>query len=809
MAFHRRQVTQSIVGGGCSGADKRLWDNPLLISEVRSRLAREDCLPWAGARKCATMAPKSEDDLEKAFATNAISEQARAAAVRSLAAAQKTDSAIEVNEDMIKLACALKAVKGEGCRITAKLLNSWKGKVVKTAMLKQNFWAVLKSKKPNLIEDPHVAQYVIDPDTIAEWPSHVPKDGFWIVDQVVPRTSLGPGVMEVELAVGMHHSMSSAEGAHAASSGSSPSVPLQLEDAGSALPLQLSSGHDSPWANQPRAATGNGAAASTAATPIAQSPETATREARVLREHPSDSEKTDEQIAEQIARNSKEAFDAKKFWCSDPNVPSTVEFWVRTYKDYILKLTAGTETNSLLPPHMQVYLKYVVKELLHADAFSVLDHFTPILSEIESSRPELLPPLGKALIRLVNFDLQATKNIDVEFLDMSQKNTFFRSAMYKSFLVARWEARLESAKKSVDAPDTARRSIVEQLLEQLPDSSPHKESLEFAKALFGPMLGPEKVHYLVEEPSRFAFLEAWAPSDERLCLRHFSGKDHHHQTVPWPAFLCGAKLLAIEETCIEGIHHPVLKGLVKDYKRMRDVVGDLGDAWRNFVDLLFLEVCSAKLGVQCTEDVECPEFSAEHAQVAQSLSDILGPKSRKLCETRNGMGALIKFLQDMKPEQPQRIPEKRKESASASSFVEPPVDDGQEGAPASPGAATPQEEVAAGNTRPPANKCEDIAVGDVVVLSVCKHKEAYNKRKAKVLKVLSQKYRLELLEGPSRGEERDFLKAACAKELEVVANVPLAGAKRSLDGPEPNEDSVKRGKSTELAASLFGELSDM
>ena len=87
----------------------------------------------------------------------------------------------------------------------------------------------------------------------------------------------------------------------------------------------------------------------------------------------------------------------------------------------------------------------------------------------------------------------------------------------------------------------------------------------------------------------------------------------------------------------------------------------------------------------------------------------------------------------------------------------------------------------------------------MVVNSANKHKEKYDQREGRIVKVLSSKFRVEILSGPAQGEEKDVqkssvtLKEAVPKKKDSEAEIPKG-----------NDAKAEIAKSNKLAEDLFG-----
>ena len=93
----------------------------------------------------------------------------------------------------------------------------------------------------------------------------------------------------------------------------------------------------------------------------------------------------------------------------------------------------------------------------------------------------------------------------------------------------------------------------------------------------------------------------------------------------------------------------------------------------------------------------------------------------------------------------------------------------------------------------------DFQIDQVVVISANKHKEKYDQREGRIVKVLSSKLRVEILSGPAQGEEKDVqkssvtLKEAVPKKKDSEAEIPKG-----------NDAKAEIAKSNKLAEDLFG-----
>ena len=60
--------------------------------------------------------------------------------------------------------------------------------------LKQLFWILSKTMRPNLANDIDV-KFQYNADDLQEWPPTIPNDIVWVIDRCVSASDLGPGTM--------------------------------------------------------------------------------------------------------------------------------------------------------------------------------------------------------------------------------------------------------------------------------------------------------------------------------------------------------------------------------------------------------------------------------------------------------------------------------------------------------------------------------------------------------------------------------------------------------------------------------------
>lgn len=225
----------------------------------------------------------TEANLKKAVAEE-YADGERAKAQRAVSRFNIKDVPVE---QQVQVACAIRRLLGNDIRLTQKLLDQWVRKVVYAAKLTRKFWVVPKPRDMGAI--PAVA--VIDPASL-DIPQGIDVSTVFIVDQMMPREVLGPGVLELELSAkeSWTDPSSRAEPSH---SSSSPAA------------ITNTPGQEDQTTHTAPAAAGTGAASAPTA-----------KRARMLDREPSDEQKLDQSL-EDMAVKAREAFTASRFYSED------------------------------------------------------------------------------------------------------------------------------------------------------------------------------------------------------------------------------------------------------------------------------------------------------------------------------------------------------------------------------------------------------------------------------------------------------------------------------------------------------------
>jgi len=290
----------------------------------------------------------------------------------------------------VRLYCSLKKMFGEsGGRMTAQAFNGYTRKVHHSSSFKRKLWIV---PKKNSVE--HVSrEFFVDPASLVEWPAWFDAGEYHIVDQAVPQSQLGPGVMEWETKV--------------------------ADTTTSVVSGQRAS---------PATRTSLGSSASGSGAQQAEDPPPPAKRLRVLEKKES---ATDADAAENIACDTKKAFElgdvrGVEFWMMAMlvHVQSQRKRWTGEPDKFIESLDAFCAQ----------YWRFVCTRMLSLIDYSKAEQLAKILSQVNTEFPELLSPLGQSVLLAISksSDIESDLRDQHSFPEMSlaARAEFFRSTLY-------------------------------------------------------------------------------------------------------------------------------------------------------------------------------------------------------------------------------------------------------------------------------------------------------------------------------------------------------------------------------------------
>jgi hypothetical protein len=317
---------------------------------------------------------------------------------RQLAAWMKAGTIpnIPVEQDqtqLLRMYMALKNIMGgKGGRISASQFSGYVRTITHSTSFKRKLWVVPMANFDSLDREA-LSKFIIDKATVTEFPTFADPMDIELVDQCVPQSSLGMGVQEFEVKISDTKASSEpGNPALAANPKAAPFIPTVF----------ASSGSGSGSASVPQPAI------------------------RTLKREESIS---DQDAAEQIACDTKIAFEKGELSGGDKRSSNSVEFWMQSMLSHIQSLkrkyTGELDFVSQLDTYASMYWKFVCTRMLYLEDWSQAQPLGSILNVVQKEFGMLLSPLGLAVVVL----LTGGGHDGVNFPDMAlaTRAEFFRT----------------------------------------------------------------------------------------------------------------------------------------------------------------------------------------------------------------------------------------------------------------------------------------------------------------------------------------------------------------------------------------------
>jgi hypothetical protein len=486
--------------------------------------------------------------------------------------------------------------------------------------------------------------------------------------------------------------------------------------------------------------------------------------------------------------------------------------------------------------------------------------------------PALVPEMTLVLSKLVEHDKQADQPVDFGKLDLEQATPLHNSPLYKMFVQECVAAKIAKAQQDIAAGDADRRQVAMGLLPQAYNEE-QRAILQFAVTIFGPSGPPQKVQFLMEGDN-LDKLFAWNPEDQRLSLALVKGASAPPKDCAKVALLSAADFIISSDEALDKVDNPLLKKVLGEYKKLVEIA-DAKEDLKTFAQALFLDICSYKLGMtqhcHVVDELEKKLARGECEVQIELMCKLLAPTARKIIQhnsSASGMAALLTLhdriaekerapavlaaseiaateeaaagreiagQENLTEEQKQRIAANRAKALAKRPLSS--ADRSAEGATPLAESEAPTTTCLAPETAAnTASMAPTYAIGDVVVTKSKKHQQKYNGCQARVLKILTSKLRVEMIEGGAVGEEKDFLFENVSRAVpqdrpsqqgggkdaddgkgggqEKCALVPAAGCEKrklvdavDIPGSAKAQKIDEAAKQEALAMSLFGDLS--
>ncbi len=306
---------------------------------------------------------------------------------------------IPVEQDQTQLLRMYMALKnlmsgpGKGGRISASQFSGYVRTISHSTSFKRKLWVVPMANFDSLDREA-LSKFIIDKATVTEFPTFADPLDIELVDQCVPQSSLGMGVQEIEVKISDTKSTSEpGNQASAANPKAAPLVPTMSASSGSGL--------GSASVPQPTI--------------------------RTLKREESIS---DQDAAEQIACDTKIAFEKGELIGGDKRSSSSVEFWMQSMLLHIqsLKRKYNGEVDFVLQldSYASMCWKFVCTRILNVEDWSQAQPLGKILEVVQKEFGSLLSPLGQAVVVLLSKG-GGDEVIDFPDMALATRTEFFRT----------------------------------------------------------------------------------------------------------------------------------------------------------------------------------------------------------------------------------------------------------------------------------------------------------------------------------------------------------------------------------------------
>ena len=318
-------------------------------------------------------------------------------------------------------------------RVTPKMLVGASSSSQHETELKQSFWIAPKHMYPDLNSRIN-AEFFVPASSLEDFPDQIERDSVWVVDQALPRSSIGPGVLE--WSTRLKRSTTAAYDDADPDEATSRQASEESRAGGEVAP-----------AKRPRLDVLQGSPAV----------ETADNDKRsLLRQETCPDESEGSSVGERIARECAEHAKNGRLFNSDVHVYNTVESCVVQYLDYIIPLRERFDQSSsseqfvaTLPDHVSLFMKFVTKCLLNSSTLDGLGQVTQHFQRLDGHVQGLVPPVGLVLVRMAAFNHQSEDTLELKDVPFAKRQVLIESKLWCAFMHKRFMTRLVKVRDAV------------------------------------------------------------------------------------------------------------------------------------------------------------------------------------------------------------------------------------------------------------------------------------------------------------------------------------------------------------------------
>ena len=736
-------------------------------------------------------------NLQRTPPTSPEHESATRSLVRFAKVSKEDDNehAVRATEEWVRLYIALRRAGGTGVtRLNAETLSAWHTRVCRQISVKRKCFMIPKADLNKLAEYPPDLDRFVIPEGSLDLPADIYERDVLIVDDGFDRSKLNiPGVMHVEVACKCTQEYPS--------SGRGREGQLSLPAAPAAASFRQ---------------------------PIADAPASSgsvqdRRDQRGLKRWVSDgsvdSEREPEPAMEQIIQNTVKAMGSQRWSAADTSQPNTVEFWVRIFTASVTQKPVGQCPLTMAQP---AYVKNLTRELFQSPTgFNDLPTFCPHFAALHQWSPDAVPTLAHVLMKLQSIDVKADAQVDSlhswlqTACNLQQMQMVYNSKLYLGFLTHRLNTRLQIARANPEKRSSYLPMLLESFEEHQLDEKAEVQLVATLENVEIPRV--DKVRLITKTPDMALLrsqLQKWVGiRDTWLPYLFFHSDSSCRLGDMHTAKTLITLMNSMHDDGIGEVPCVLWRGLYKEAAQVTATSNaDLA--------LVFEEQVAARAGVGNTlSPVPGKEFdfsdcgraakdlykqwmtavkkdTSKHPYL-QKMGEIFVSEEAAQGKRRRGIGGGVTRSAENWEEGQETGPGGRGDGANGTegaveAATTAPAAAAKNDLAAPAAAAAPSEKEAAapaapaapGKRKDPVDKHGDtICVGDVVKIYSKKKKDLYDNKRANVFRVNSKVVRVQLMEGPGKG---DF-KSTPFDMVEIVdpANPPK---KPRVDAPEPAKE---------------------
>ena len=236
---------------------------------------------------------------------------------------------------------------------------------------------------------------------------------------------------------------------------------------------------------------------------------------------------------------------AGDWYCPDPAVSDTVEYWLRAFTTYLRKLYLKYKTQAGFPekeakgneadlrekfvkqvdPEMKRFLGFLTRTFLSKDCW---DHRTALVDHMKALRKEfpcIVTPMLGVLVELAEAKVASPTGVDFTHLPMPVQNVITSGDLHRRYLCERAKGLFVQLRMAHGMESAKRIKELDDLLLHPSRTKEHLAELAVARNVISDdMPQAAKIEYFLQDRAKIAILRAWAPSSELTFLStHLGG----------------------------------------------------------------------------------------------------------------------------------------------------------------------------------------------------------------------------------------------------------------------------------------------